>query len=202
MPTTDDVHLDSLKPAAVLRVRLTAPAQRMADAVRSTLESLLTVAEDASMRCAGPPEVAVLGHHLPCTQAEVRIPVVGVPTGGLLSCFAYRPGGTVARTFHDTGLDDLEPARATLLTWMADHGYHAAGQLTLYHLCVPKGNLEPAEHLAAVAIPVHADSGEDCSVPPSAPSNRTARRARTGALTGPAHSTSARRHGDERPWGR
>lgn len=165
MPTTNDVHLDSLKPAAVLRVRLTAPAHRMADAARSTLESLLMVAEDASMRCAGPPEVALLGHHLPCTQAEVRIPVVGVPTGGLLSCFSYRPGGVIARTFHDTGLGDLEPARASLLTWMADHGYHAAGQLTLFHLRTAKENLDPAEHLAEVVVPVHANGREDCCVP-------------------------------------
>jgi hypothetical protein len=160
-PGTDDIHLDLLEPATVLRTWLTAPAQRMTDAVRGALETLLLATDQASMSCAGPPEVALLGSW---AQVEVRLPVTGVPTEAVLSCFARRPGGMVARTFHESGLDGLAPTCDAVLTWIIANGYHAAGQPALIHLCGPERDFG----LAELVVPVHTTLWEDCDAVRSA----------------------------------
>ncbi|MFS8102208.1 hypothetical protein LFM09_34300 [Lentzea alba] len=158
--TTEEVHLDSWEPVTVLRTWLTAPAPRMADAVRTTVETLVTAAGHASMRCAGPAEVAVLGPLRPCTQVEVRVPVTGSPAAGVLSSLWLRPGGAIARTLHDPGADDLATTCEVLLAWVADHGYQPTGPLTLVHLCTPEQALDPGAHLAEIAVPVTHEQGE------------------------------------------
>lgn len=161
---TEVVHLDSWEPLTVLRTRLTAPAARMSDAVRSTEEMLVIAAGRASMRCAGPTEVAVLGPPRRCTQVEVRIPVTGVPTAGVLSSLWLRPGGTVARMFLDPGAGDLATTCEVLFAWVASRGYQPAGPLTVVHLCTPEQGLDPRDHLAEIAVPVRrGQGGQPCA---------------------------------------
>ncbi|MFJ8962676.1 hypothetical protein ACIRG5_25120 [Lentzea sp. NPDC102401] len=151
---TEEVHLDSWQPATVLRTRLTAPATRMADAVKGAVDMLVTAAGHASMRCAGPAEVAVLGPLRPCTLVEVRVPVAGVPAAGVLSSLWLRPGGPVARTVHEPGADDLATTCEMLLAWVTGHGHRPTGPPTLVHLCTPEQGLDPGDHLAEIAVPV------------------------------------------------
>ncbi|PXY22174.1 GyrI-like domain-containing protein [Prauserella muralis] len=133
-------------------------ADRLGDAIGSTIGSLVATAGRYGLTPAGAPEVAYLSEYSPeqPVELEVRVPVAGAERlgPGHGAPLAELSAGRCVRTVHQGPYDKIGDAYAALDKWIAVHGHHAAGPPTEVYLVGPDRTGTPEEYRTEVSIPI------------------------------------------------
>ncbi|MBC6445923.1 GyrI-like domain-containing protein [Actinokineospora xionganensis] len=150
------VNFKEVEPSTVLCSRMSVPADRVPEAVRSAVVDLAGRAYDIDLSTCGAPDVTYFNGFQPgrTVEIETSLPVIEKPGRHDSDILTRRPGGLVAHVFHKGPYDDIRDAYDALLIRVHDAGYDLAGHPTETYLIGPWDTAGTEDYLTEISVPV------------------------------------------------
>ncbi|MFJ8962675.1 GyrI-like domain-containing protein [Lentzea sp. NPDC102401] len=148
------VQVKELQPSTALCLRMTAPADRVSEAVHRALAGLTDGADQVGLTASGPPEARYLSESgSGAVWIEASLPVASVARR-TASGVVHRSGGKVAHVCHEGPYEDITDAYNALYTWIHRKGYEVAGHATEVYLTGPADTKQPGDYLTEIIVSV------------------------------------------------